>query len=119
MSFAARIFTAFIAFCGIYHYLRLPFGPKRAWSYFQEMMAAVVLAGLIYFICEIYLDDCIVHASDVITFVSRLELIFERLEKHRITNLAYANSVFLRSNFVAVLLLERVSEGVTKRRGRN
>jgi hypothetical protein len=45
MSFAARIFTAFIAFCGIYHYLRLPFGPKRAPSYFQEMMAAVVLAG--------------------------------------------------------------------------
>jgi transposase InsO family protein len=84
MSFAARIFTAFIAFCGVFHYLRLPFGPKRAPSYFQEMMAAVVLAGLIYFICEIYLDDCIVHASDNLTFISRLELIFKRFEKHKI-----------------------------------
>ena len=36
-------------------------------------MAAVVLVGLIYFICEIYLDDCIVHAADADTFLSRLE----------------------------------------------
>jgi hypothetical protein len=81
MSIAARIFTAFIAFCGIFHYLRLPFGPKRAPSYFQEMMAAV---DLIYSICEIYLDDCVVHTNDVLPFVSRLELIFKRLEKHKI-----------------------------------
>jgi hypothetical protein len=65
LSLATRLFTAFIMFCGVFHYLRLPFGPKRAPSYFQEMtMAAVVLAGLVYFICEIYLDDCIVHAAD-------------------------------------------------------
>ena len=36
LAFAARIFTAFIAFCGIYQFTRLPFGPKRAPSYFQE-----------------------------------------------------------------------------------
>jgi hypothetical protein len=48
------------------------------------MIAAVVLPGLIYSVCEIYLDDCIVHASDALTFVSRLELIFKRLEKHKI-----------------------------------
>jgi hypothetical protein len=48
LSLAARVFTAFITFCGIFQYLRLPFGPKRAPSYFQEMMAAVVLAGLCY-----------------------------------------------------------------------
>ena len=84
LSLAARIFTAFIAFCGIYHYLRLPFGPKRAPPYFQEMMVAVVLCGLIYFICEIYLDDCIVHAADSATFLLRLEQVFLRFQKHKI-----------------------------------
>jgi transposase InsO family protein len=82
ISLSTRIFTAFIAFCGVYHYLRLPFGPKRAPSYFQEMMAAVVLVGLVYFTCEIYLDDCIVHANDNDTFISRLETVFQRFEKH-------------------------------------
>ena len=84
LSLAAKVFTAFIAFCGVFQYLRLPFGPKKAPPYFQEMMAAVVLVGLIYFICEIYLDDCIVHAMDTPTFISRLELVFQRFEKHNI-----------------------------------
>ena len=53
VSISTRIFTAFIAFCGIFHYLRFPFEPKRAPSYFQARMAAVVLCGLIYFTCEI------------------------------------------------------------------
>jgi hypothetical protein len=30
LSLTARLSTAFITFCGIFHYLRLPFGPKRA-----------------------------------------------------------------------------------------
>jgi hypothetical protein len=34
LSLTARMFTAFITFCGIFHYLRLPFGSKRAPSYF-------------------------------------------------------------------------------------
>jgi hypothetical protein len=73
LSLAARVFTAFITFCGVFHYLRLPFGPKRAPSYFQEMMAAVVLSGLVNFICEIYLYDCIVHAANNASFLDRLE----------------------------------------------
>jgi hypothetical protein len=28
LSLTARLFTAFITFCGIFHYIRLPFGPK-------------------------------------------------------------------------------------------
>jgi hypothetical protein len=48
LSLATRLFTAFITFCGVFHYLRLLFGPKRAPSYFQQMMAAVVLAILVY-----------------------------------------------------------------------
>jgi hypothetical protein len=46
MSLAARVYTAFITYTGIYQFIRLPFGLKRAPSYFQEMMASVVLIGL-------------------------------------------------------------------------
>ena len=63
ITMSTRIYTAFITFMGIYHFTRLPFGPKRAPSYFQEMMASVVLIGLIYFVCEVYLDDIIVYAN--------------------------------------------------------
>ena len=35
--------TAFIIFSGVYEFIRLPFGPKRAPSYFEEIMATVLL----------------------------------------------------------------------------
>ena len=54
---SAKIYTAFTLFCGVYQFTGLPFGLKRAPSYFQQTMAIVVLAGLLYFICEVYLDD--------------------------------------------------------------
>jgi hypothetical protein len=73
ISLNTRIFTAFITFAGIFQFTRLPFGPKRAPSYFQEMMSSIVLAGLIYFICEVYLDDVIVFADNTNDFIDRLE----------------------------------------------
>jgi transposase InsO family protein len=60
------------------------FGPKRAPSYFQEMMASIVLLGLIYNICEMYLDDCIVHAKGNDEFIIRLETIFKRFSDKNI-----------------------------------
>ena len=62
ISLATRIFTAFITLAGIFQFTRLPLGPKRAPSYFQEMMVSVILSGLIYFICEVYLDDIRIYA---------------------------------------------------------
>ena len=80
-----RIFLAFICFCGIYQYCRLSFGPKRAPSYFQQMMSSVVLIGLLYFICEMYLDDCIVHAKGEDQFIERLDKVLTRFKEHNIT----------------------------------
>ena len=57
LTFAARAYTSFITVSGVYQFTRLPFGPKRAPSYFQEIMATVVLIGLINMICEMYIDD--------------------------------------------------------------
>ena len=83
LSMACRAFTAFITFAGVYQFTRLPFGPKRAPSYFQEQMATIVLAGMIYIICEMYLDDCIVYGSGTDEFCERLEKLFIRFdEKH-------------------------------------
>jgi hypothetical protein len=81
---SARVYTAFICFAGIYQFTRLPFGPKRAPSYFQEQMASVVLLGLIYIICEMYVDDCIVHAKGNDQFLERLEAVFQRFSKCKI-----------------------------------
>jgi hypothetical protein len=45
LTLATRLYTAFIVFCGIYQFTRLPFGLKGASSYFQQTIASVVLAG--------------------------------------------------------------------------
>ena len=47
-------------------------------------MATIVLTGLIYHICEMYIDDCIVYGSTEIEFVSRLRSIFERFRLHNL-----------------------------------
>ena len=83
LTLACRVFTAFITFAGVYQFTRLPFGPKRAPSYFQQQMATCVLAGMLYIICEMYLDDCIVYATGTNEFCERLEKIFIRFDdKH-------------------------------------
>ena len=95
LIFATRAYKSFFTFSGVYQFTRLPFGPKRAPSYFQEIMATVVLTGLIYMSCEMYIDDCTVFGDINIEFVSRLELIFERTQsllknKHSIRVVVFA-----------------------------
>ena len=80
----ASAVQSFITFPGVYQITRLPYGPKQAPSYFQEILATVVLAGLIYMSCEMYIDDCTVFGDTNIEFVSRLKLIFERFRKHNL-----------------------------------
>ena len=55
LSDTTKAYTAFITFSGVYEFTRLPSGPNRAPSYFQEIMATVELVGLIYMICEMYM----------------------------------------------------------------
>ena len=84
MSLAAIGFTAFICFCGLFEYLRVPFGLKGAPSYFQRVMSNVVLAGLIYIICEVYIDDIIVHANTAAEFLANMRSVFEQIRKHKL-----------------------------------
>ena len=85
LTMEAQVYTAFITFMGIYNFTRLPFGPKMAPSYFQEMMASVVLAGLIYRICEVYLDDIIIYGNGHREFCERLDKLFQRLREKNIS----------------------------------
>ena len=62
----------------------MPFGPKRAPSYFQQVIATVVLAGLIYITCEMYIDDCNVFGKDTIEFITRLRGVFLRFRTHKL-----------------------------------
>jgi hypothetical protein len=64
-------YTAFMTDKGVFEWLRLPMGLKGAGSHFQQMMATIVLAGLIYTICEIYIDDVIVYANSETELLER------------------------------------------------
>ena len=85
LAIESRVFTAFITCIGIYEWLRVPMGLKGAPSYFQQVMATVVLAGILYYLCEIYIDDVVVYASDEETFLQNLDTVFSRFRKHELT----------------------------------
>jgi transposase InsO family protein len=78
-------FTAFICFMGVYEWLRVAMGLKGAPSYFQQQLASIVLVGLLYITCELYLDDVIIFASTEEEFLVRLRKVFERFRQYRIT----------------------------------
>ncbi len=60
-------------------------GLKGAASYFQRMMASVVLAGLLYSIVKLYLDDVLVYATPDDELIERLCTVFTRLCQFNIT----------------------------------
>ena len=78
-------YFAFITSIGLFEWNRLPMGPKAAGSYFQGVLATVVLAGLIYVICELYIDDIIIHGATFQEFLSNFETVLKRFKKYNIT----------------------------------
>lgn len=84
MAESCRMLTAFICYLGVFEFNRIPFGLKSAPAYFQKLMATVVLAGLLYTICELYLDDCIVFGRTEDEFLNRLEQVFIRFRQYNI-----------------------------------
>jgi len=70
--------TAFITRRGCFRYKVMPFGLTCAPSVFQPLIN-LVLCGLTYETCLVYLDDIIVLSPDFDSHVERLEEIFRRL----------------------------------------
>ena len=74
---ASQILTAFITPFGLYKWCRLPMGPKGGGSYFMQMIQRV-LTGLLYTICEVYLDDVLVYGDTEEEFLANLDKVFAR-----------------------------------------
>jgi hypothetical protein len=79
------VLTAFITFMGVFEWLRVPMGVKPAANYFHNTMTSIVLIGLVFLICEVYLDDILVYGKDAEEYLSNLRSIFERFRKYKIT----------------------------------
>ena len=75
--------TAFITRRGSWRYNVMPFGLTCAPSVFQRLMD-LVLCGLSYDICMVYLDDIIVFSSDFATHLERLATVFDRLRSAKL-----------------------------------
>jgi hypothetical protein len=72
--------TAFITRSGQYRFTVLPMGLANAPSQFQRLMD-LVMAGLLWNSCLVYLDDIIVYSVTFGQHLERLTAVFDRLVK--------------------------------------
>jgi hypothetical protein len=81
---ASKALTAFITPGGLYEWNRVAMGLRGAPAYFQKAMCTEVLNGLLYHICEIYLDDIIIFGKTEEEFHENLGTVLERLQEKNI-----------------------------------
>ena len=60
-------------------------GLTGACSYFQQSLMTQVLNGLMHEGCELFLDDCMIHATTLDEYLKRLRTVFLRFRASRIT----------------------------------
>lgn len=72
--------TAFVTRSGLYQYLVMPFGLTNAPSTFQRLMN-LVLAGLTWKHCLVYIDDIIVFSPTFDQHITDLEDVLKRLSE--------------------------------------
>ncbi len=80
----SRELTAFRAAGGLYQWTRVAMGLKGAGPYFQRSMQNKVLNGLVYEICEIYIDDVLIHGKTDEDFLANTRRVFERLRAKKV-----------------------------------
>ena len=72
--------TAFTTQFGLYQFKKMPFGLANAPATFERLME-LVLSGLHWEICLIYLDDIIVFSETFEEHVTRLQLVLRQLKQ--------------------------------------
>ena len=98
--------TAFITRRGCFRYKVMPFGLTCAPSVFQRLMD-LVLCGLTYETCLVYLDDIIVFSRDFDSHIERLRQVFDRLRMANLKLHMKKCSLFQRKvNFLGHVLTE-------------
>ena len=75
--------TAFSTRSGLYEFLVLPFGLTNAPPTFQRTMD-IVLSGLNWDICLVYMDDIIILSKTFEEHLVYLETIFNRLKSYNL-----------------------------------
>lgn len=80
MDPASIYLTAFATSFGLFEYTRLPFGLKNAPAAFQQAMDTV-FAGLLYRVCEVYLDDIIIFGDTEEEFLHHVGLVLDKLQQ--------------------------------------
>mgnify|MGYP000847459154 CR=1 FL=1 len=80
----SRALAAFITDFGVFEPTRVWMGIKSAPSYFQQCMSKA-LHGLMYDICEIYIDDIIIFGTSAEKFRDNLAQVLERLKECGLT----------------------------------
>jgi hypothetical protein len=71
--------TAFICREGSFRFLTMPFGLCNAGATFQRLMD-VIMMGLNFEVCLVYLDDIVVFSADLDQHLVRLRQVLERLK---------------------------------------
>ena len=76
----SRSKTAFATHCGLHEFVRMPFGLCNGPATFQRLME-VVLAGLVWKNCYVYLDDILICSRTFTEHLQHLREVFERLRE--------------------------------------
>ena len=75
--------TSFVTRRGSYRFKVMPFGLTCAPSEFQRLMD-LVLCGLSFEVCMVFLDDVVIFSTDFSSHLSRLRAVFQRLRWARL-----------------------------------
>ncbi|TPX51269.1 hypothetical protein SeLEV6574_g00360 [Synchytrium endobioticum] len=75
--------TAFTSHEGLFEYNVMPFGLTNAPATFQRLMD-VVLSGLKWQSCLVYLDDIVVFSKTFTQHIDDIRRVFDRLKQHRL-----------------------------------
>ena len=68
--------SAFVTHCGLFEFVRMPFGMCNAPATFQRLIE-VVLAGLLWKECFAYIDDVLVSSPDFESHLAHLQEVFD------------------------------------------
>ena len=66
--------TAFVTADGLYQFKKLPFGLANSPACYQRMIN-LILSGLRWSVCLVYMDDILVYSSDFNSHLVRLEAV--------------------------------------------
>jgi hypothetical protein len=78
-------YTAFITQYGLFEWNRVAMGLKGSGPFFQRSMANKVLPGYVTRLCEIYIDDVLIHGPTDNEYLGNIRKVLGRLREIKVT----------------------------------